>query len=102
MTAGETKLWQELKLLRTQFGIHVRKQAPIGPYVADFAIQSVKLVIEVDGQFHFEGDGPVRDSVRDEWFKKAGYRVVRITTGDLEHSCDGFFEGRLGELGLMH
>ncbi len=40
MTDGERKLWSELKEFRRLYGLHARKQVPIGPYVVDFAIHS--------------------------------------------------------------
>jgi very-short-patch-repair endonuclease len=101
MTVGEAKLWSELREFRRLYGIHVRKQAPIGPYVADFAIHEQKLIIEVDGQFHFEPEGLARDKVRDAWFASQGYTVIRLNTGELESAFDGCIDEILRALGLM-
>ena len=101
MTDGERKLWSELRHFRRLYGIHVRKQAPIGPYVADFAIHEQKLVIEVDGEHHFTPEGLLRDHRRDAWLTAQGYSVVRFSTGDLSSSFDGCVEEILGQLGLM-
>ena len=49
MTDGERKLWQSLKTFRVLYGFHIRRQVPIGPYVADFACHAARLVIEIDG-----------------------------------------------------
>lgn len=56
-----------------------RRQAPIGPYVVDFACHPARLVIEVDGGVHDRTDVAVRDLERDEWFSTQGYRVLRIS-----------------------
>lgn len=40
------------------------------PGVADFIAHSAKLVIEVDGEHHFEPDQMRRDRVRDNWFRR--------------------------------
>ncbi len=101
MTDGETKLWSELREFRRLYGVHVRKQAPVGPFIADFAIHERKLIIEVDGQFHFEPEGMARDSARDAWFAGQGYRVIRLNTGELETSFDGCIEEILRALELM-
>lgn len=101
MTNGEQRLWSELREFRRLYGIHVRKQAPIGPYIADFAMHSAKLVVEVDGHFHAEPERMAKDQVRDAWLKSQGYRVVRITTGELETAFDGCIEEILRALGLM-
>jgi very-short-patch-repair endonuclease len=101
MTEGERKLWAELREFRRWYGIHVRKQAPIGIYVADFAIHEHKLVIEVGGQHHFEPERQRRDRERDEWLSGQGYRVIRFSTGELADSFDGCIEEILRALGLM-
>lgn len=101
MTGGEQKLWSHLKEFRKLYGLHVRKQVPIGPYVVDFAIHAERLVIEVDGHFHEEPDRAAKDAARDSWLRRAGYRVLCFRTGDLDDSFDGCIEEILGQLGLM-
>ena len=102
MTNGETKLWRLLREFRKLYGIHVRKQVPIGPFVADFAIHEARLVIEVDGESHFERDGPDRDRMRDDWFADAGYRAIRLTTGELAENPGGCIEHILREPGVTN
>ncbi len=101
-TEGEKRFWKKLREFRKQFGIHVRRQVPIGPYVADFAIHDEKLVIEVDGEFHFTAEGREADRRRDEWLNSKGYRVLRFNTGELAENLSGCVEHVLHELGLMH
>ncbi len=95
MTDGERKLWSQLRQFRNWFGIHVRKQAPIGPYVAAFAIHEHGLIIEVDGEHHFTPEGLLRDSDRDGWFASQGYRVLRFNTD----AFDGCVEEIMRALG---
>ncbi|MEZ5811983.1 MAG: endonuclease domain-containing protein [Rhizobiaceae bacterium] len=101
MTDGENKLWRELREFRRLYGIHVRSQVPIGPYVADFAVHSAKLVIEIDGEHHFTAEGRRRDEIRDAWFRKRGYTVLRFNTGEVSESFDGCVEEIIRKLGLM-
>jgi very-short-patch-repair endonuclease len=101
MTDGERKLWYELRDFRRLYGVHVRKQVPIGPYIADFAIHSKNLIIEVDGEHHFTPDGMARDQKRDAWFVSQGYKTIRMTTGELSESFDGCVEEIMREAGLM-
>lgn len=101
MTDGERRLWAELKQFRRWYGIHVRKQAPIGPYVADFAVHEHRLIIEVDGEHHFTSEGLRRDAHRDKWLASVGYRVLRLNTGELSSAFDGCVEEILRELGLL-
>ena len=101
MTEGERKLWSELREFRRLYGVHVRKQVPIGPYIADFAIHSKDLIIEVDGEHHFTSGGMARDQKRDSWFASQGYKTIRMTTGELSESFDGCVEEIMREAGLM-
>ena len=101
MTDGERKLWSELKEFRRLYGVHVRRQAPIGPYVVDFVVDEQRLVIELDGEHHFLPEQMRRDAARDQWLSQRGYRVHRLTTADLSDAFDGCIEEILGELGLM-
>lgn len=101
MTEGERKLWSELKQFRHLYGLHVRKQAPIGPYIADFVIHAKDLVIEVDGEHHLLPERSHRDAKRDQWLTAQGYKVLRFTTGELSDSFDGCIEEILREAGLM-
>ncbi|KGF69860.1 hypothetical protein LL06_08555 [Hoeflea sp. BAL378] len=101
MTEGEKRLWTELREFRRLYGIHVRKQVPLGPYIADFAIHSARLVLEVDGEHHFTPVGMEKDTRRDKWLEKAGYKVIRFNTGELADGLDGCIERILRELRLM-
>ena len=101
MTMGERKLWSEQRQFKRPHGRHVRKQAPIGPYIADFAIHSAGLVIEVDGEHHFEPGQLVQDQRRDAWLKRQGYKVLRFTTGDLEEAFEGCIEEIMRGAGLL-
>jgi very-short-patch-repair endonuclease len=74
MTLPEQALWKALR----KTGLHVRRQAPIGRYVADFAIHDAGLVIEVDGGWHDRPDAQLRDIERDVWLGAQGYRVLRF------------------------
>jgi very-short-patch-repair endonuclease len=101
MTAGERRLWSELREFRRWYGLHVRRQS-VGRYVADFVIHEKRLGVEVDGEHHFTPDGLVRDRVRDDWFERQGYTVLRFNTGELDQSFDGCIEEILRRLGLMN
>ncbi|WP_325099629.1 endonuclease domain-containing protein [Aquamicrobium zhengzhouense] len=100
MTDGEKRLWGELRQFRRWYGIHVRRQVPIGNFVADFAIHSHKLIIEIDGEHHFLAGRQLRDHARDAWLAAQGFRVLRFHTGELQELFDGCIEELLGALGL--
>ena len=101
MTKGERRLWSELRSWKRNFGLHVRRQAPVGPYVVDFLINSRRLVIEVDGEHHFTEAGMERDRKRDAWLAMQGYLVIRFSTGDVEETFKGCIEKVMKEAGLL-
>lgn len=100
MSDAEAALWQELRELK-RLGLHVRKQAPIGRYIADFAILKQKLVIEVDGHQHLEQRQVAHDKKRDAWLTSQGYKVLRFSTGDLTEAMDGCVEEIMREAGIL-
>ncbi|WP_137112537.1 endonuclease domain-containing protein [Rhodobacter sp. SY28-1] len=73
ITPAERALWSVLRNLRFK-GLKVRRQVPIGPYIADFYCADHRLIIEADGSGH----GSPRDAQRDQWLATQGFRVLRL------------------------
>jgi very-short-patch-repair endonuclease len=90
-TPPERKLWAALKQLALAQG-HFRRQAPIGPYFADFAHHGLRLVVELDGAQHGFDDGVQRDAVRTAYLEAAGYRVIRFWNHEIRENLDGVIE----------
>ncbi|RWM11589.1 MAG: endonuclease domain-containing protein [Mesorhizobium sp.] len=101
MTEGERKLWSDLREFRRLYGLHVRGQVPISPYIVDFVLHEKGVVIEVDGEHHFTSERMEKDRTRDAWLGQQGYRVLRFSTGELAESFDGCVEEILREVGVM-
>lgn len=76
-TDAERLLWNDLREFK-RHGFHFRRQVPIGPYVADFACHSAKMIIELDGGQHNEARNRKHDDKRTLFLESRGYRVVRI------------------------
>jgi very-short-patch-repair endonuclease len=87
MSYPEVLLWQRLR--GGGAGAKVRRQHPIGPYIADFYCSEKRLVIEVDGEAHERGDRPMRDEKRDRYLHANGYEVLRIMAADVLKDADG-------------
>jgi len=81
-------------------GFHFRRQAPLGPYIADFACHAARLVIEVDGGQHAEDGGVERDMRRTAWLEGQGYRVLRFWNSDVLGNVDGVMTVVRETLGL--
>jgi very-short-patch-repair endonuclease len=77
MTRAETMLWRALRNHRID-GHGFRRQTPIGPYFADFVCLARKIVVEADGRTHETAEAKIKDAERDEWFRRAGFRVLRF------------------------
>ncbi len=79
-TRPERDAWVWLRTLRDE-GIAVRRQHPVGRYVADFAIMRARVAIEIDGPLHERQQEA--DSERDQAFERLGWRVLRFTPEQL-------------------
>ncbi len=69
-------------------GLHFRRQAPIGPFIADFADLGRRLVIEVDGGGH----GGERDVARDVWLSAQGFQVLRFWNPQTSENIEGVMQ----------
>ena len=87
MTPAERELWYAMRAHRFQ-SLHVRRQAPMGRYVADFVCHTNRLVIEVDGAQHGFDREASRDAERDAWFASQGYRVLRFWNHEVLHEFE--------------
>src|SRR5262245_61930708 len=82
MTAAEKALWDVLRRIAPEEA-RFRKQAPIGPFVVDFASHAAKLVVELEGGAHDAPDVAARDVERRTWIEGRGYRVLRFRNEDV-------------------
>ena len=94
VTVGEQRLWQALRPLK----LNIRRQAPIGPYVADFVNHTAKLVIEVDGYYHSLPERQATDAERDAWLTRQGYRVLRVSDHDVDQNLSKVIDRITAEL----
>jgi len=94
-TDAERKLWLLLRDRRLA-GAKFRRQAPIGPYIADFVCLRRKLIVEADGGQHFESQN---DLVRDQWLAAEGYAVVRYANNDILNNPEGVLSDLLARIG---
>ncbi len=91
MTNAEAILWSRLRR-DVALGHRIRKQHPIGPYIADFACIPAKLVIEIDGDTHYSDDAVEHDRRRDAYMSSQGWRVLRVTNEDVYKHLDWVVE----------
>ena len=81
-TLGERMMQEYLRGLRPH-GARFRREAPIGPYIVDFAWLSARIVVEVDGASHDLPGRAQRDLERDLFLRSHGFRVIRVRDADI-------------------
>ena len=78
-------------------GVKFRRQAPIGPYVADFACPAHRLVVELDGGQHAER---ASDRRRDAYLAEQGWRVLRIWNAEVAENPNAVLARIGAEVGV--
>ncbi len=92
-TEPEKRLWRALS--NGQLGGHkFRRQAVIGPYIADFLCPQKALVVEVDGDTH----DVEYDARRDQALTDYGLRVLRVTNPEVMGNLHGVLQHILAAL----
>jgi very-short-patch-repair endonuclease len=83
---AERICWEMLRD-RRMVGAKFRRQHPIGPYFADFASISRKLVIEIDREHH--ASQVEADARRTRAMEQEGWRVLRFWANEVVQNPDG-------------
>lgn len=97
MTDAEHKLW--FRLRRKQLdGVPCYRQKPIGPYIVDFYLPAVRLVIEVDGSQHATEPGTTVDRIRTVYLENLGLKVIRFDNRQVLLEMDAVLEAIWNEL----
>ncbi|OGL70971.1 hypothetical protein A3D69_00095, partial [Candidatus Uhrbacteria bacterium RIFCSPHIGHO2_02_FULL_54_11] len=80
------------ELKESKLGWKFRRQQGIGPYVVDFYCPKAKLVVEVDGDTHYEPEAVVYDEDRTAFLNENHIRVLRVTNTDVYESLENVVE----------
>jgi BirA family biotin operon repressor/biotin-[acetyl-CoA-carboxylase] ligase len=79
MTDAERLPWSHLR--SRQIGAKFVRQFPIGPFIADFASRSLRIIIEINGGQH--AIHTERDEAQTKVIEAYGYRVIRFWNNDI-------------------
>ena len=95
-TNSEKILWAELKSksLECKF----RQQHLINDFIVDFVCLSKKLIIEVDGEYHFSEEQIKLDTERTSILNELGYKVIRFKNEEVTNSISTVLEKIKAEL----
>ena len=88
-TATETEklMWEELRGKKIN-GYKFRRQHPVDTFIADFYCHEKKLIIEIDGEYHFQNDQPQYDTWRTEILENLGITVIRFSNYEVENEIE--------------
>ncbi len=90
-TKCEKILWEEFESNKI-LGFRFKAQHPLDVFVADFYCHKLKLVIEIDGEYHLEKEQSAYDLARTEEINGYGIRVLRFTNSEVEKDLKGVVE----------
>ena len=77
-TKAEATLWKVLRAKQVD-GLQFRRQFSIGNHILDFYCPSIRLAIELDGDYHYHVEQPVIDFERDmELLNEYGIKTLRF------------------------
>jgi len=93
----ERRLWYNLRDRRF-LGYKFRRQVPVGPFIADFACKSARLIVETDGDSHGFDHQQERDVRRTLWLNQNGWRVLRFWNSELASDMNNVLERILNAL----
>ena len=86
-TLAEKHLWRYLKHSQLS-GKKFRRQHSIGYYIVDFFCYESNLVIELDGQPHFEEENIGYDKNRTKYLESLGLSVIRFENQEVLYNTE--------------
>ena len=88
MTEAEKVLWDHIRARRFM-DLKFRRQYPLLEFIADFYCHELKLIVEVDGQYHGEDDVYYHDEERTKELQRYGYSVIRFRNDEVLDDIEG-------------
>ena len=89
LTPAEKHFWNALRSTPFYQDNTFNRQKPFGKYIVDFYCHEQQLVIEIDGDSHYEDHAQVYDQKRTKFLESHGLKVVRFTNSEVMKSIDG-------------
>lgn len=89
-TEAEQILWDAVKTKKQ--GYKFRRQHIIDEFIVDFVVLSKRLVIEVDGEYHFTKEQQEADQMRTDMLHDFGFKVIRFTNQEVIGDIDSVLQ----------
>ena len=77
-TLGEILLWQKLRAGSLK-NYAFNRQKPLGKYIVDFYCKPLRLIIEIDGSYHYEINQKLKDQERQKVLEEMGLNCLRFS-----------------------
>lgn len=75
-TEAESAMWALIR--KRQLGCMFRRQYIINQYIVDFVCIGKRLIIEIDGAYHFTEEQKKEDAIRERRLAKMGFSILRF------------------------
>ncbi|MEB2778481.1 endonuclease domain-containing protein [Algoriphagus sp. D3-2-R+10] len=86
-------LWQKIRA--SQFrGYNFNRQKPLNNFIVDFYCKKLNLVIEIDGDSHFNEEAVIEDLRRQQILENLGLNFIRFLDIDVKKNM-GYVLGEL-------
>lgn len=89
-TEAEAHLWNYISARK--MGIKFNRQHIIGDFIVDFVSLKYKIVIEVDGGYHYEDEQIISDEERTCSLNRMGFEVIRFDNNAVLTDIDTVLE----------
>lgn len=90
-TQAEAFLWEYLKGSNFD-GRKFRRQTSIKNFIVDFYCPEEKLIIELDGDLHFDKDVKKHDEARTKKLEKLGLKVIRFENQEVLYNLEAVLQ----------
>jgi very-short-patch-repair endonuclease len=100
-TTTEKIIWKKLRAKRFH-GLKFRRQVPLGQYIVDFACIEKYLILECDGDSHYEEGKQKYDKRRDQYFTNRGFKTVRLGNRATQEDIDTALNIISRECGIVY
>ena len=90
-TRAEIIIWETLRN-RKFCNLKFRRQHGIGYYIADLYCAEKKIVVEIDGDSHYNLDAIEYDEKRTIFFNSLGIQVIRFGNNDVYNNLESVKE----------
>lgn len=86
-TEAEKILWERLRNNQLK-GYKFRRQHPFGLFIADFYCHQLKLIIEIDGEYHNLPEQIEKDLERTQILESNGLQLIRFTNEEVQENLE--------------